>query len=269
MQGPIAQALMLTCAGNAFLRGRDLSGFWPDALVFKFSKSCDFRVVDDKSDRLIAPDPLAWFETLRGAKGLRLHHAPRPREPGQTLFVEARKLAAFVGGGPAWLIEVVGAGPSVIWQGFERFGDRHDPERKVWFNTYLRMCETTPQDDAVSSLAQAAADLDKMLIAIEALARRMQFTPWPDVFASARQTLHADVPETHFFSADFSRYGAAHTEQQRLLGAILGASVFGGMGSWNDIVPEPAFKADYERLSELLFMTVNDAICALANSTYR
>src|SRR5262245_28631831 len=103
-----------------------------------FSKSCDFRVVDEKSDRQIAADPLAWFETLRGAcKGLRLHNMPRPRGPGQTIPVEERMMVGFVGGGPAWLIEAVGEGRSQIWQGYDRLGDRNDPDRKIWLNTYL------------------------------------------------------------------------------------------------------------------------------------
>ena len=71
MQGPIAQALALTCVGNAYLRGEDVAGFWPDASVFRFSKSCDFREVDGDRDELIAADPLAWFETLRSRRGLR------------------------------------------------------------------------------------------------------------------------------------------------------------------------------------------------------
>src|SRR6185295_13587776 len=116
MQGPIAQALALTCVGNAFLCGEDVSGFWPAASVFRFSKSCDFRELAGDHDTLIAADPLAWFETLRGARGLLLHTAPRPRGAQQTIPINERESAGFVGGGPAWIVEVVGAGQSTLWQ---------------------------------------------------------------------------------------------------------------------------------------------------------
>lgn len=268
MQGPVAQALMLTSASNAFLAGRDMHGFWPDAIVFKFSKSCDFRVLDGEDDHLIAPDPLAWFATLRGARGLRLHHVPRPRGPGQTLAVEDRMLAGFVGGGPAWLIEVVREGPSAIWQGFDRLGDRADPERKIWLNTYLRVGETEPQNFALQPLAQARTDLEAALIEIEAVANRMRAENWAEIFATARAALQTP-PADHFFRADFARYAGFDEAQLGMLAAATGSSVFGGMGSWNDNVPGEQDRADYERTSEQLFAALNNAIAALANSTYR
>lgn len=242
MQGPIAQALMLTCAGNAFLAGRDVSGFWPDALVFKFSKSCDFRVVEGDDDQLVAPDPFAWFDTLRGARGLRLHHAPRPRGPDQALAVEERMLAGFVGGGPAWLIEVVGEGRSAIWQGFDRLGDRNDPERKIWRHTYLQVGETEPQEFAAQPLAEARADLDRALFEVEAIAGRMQWENWRQVFAAARGALSTPPPD-HFFRADFERYAGFDDVQQGMVAAASGASVFGGMGSWNDVAPSADLQA--------------------------
>lgn len=269
MQGPIAQALMLTCVGNAFLAGRDVTGFWPDAGVFKFSKCCDFRVVQGDDDRLIAADPLEWFETLHGAHGLRLHHAPRPRGPGQTLDVEDRKLVGFVGGGPIWLIEAVGEGRSAVWQGFDRLGDRNDPGRKIWLHTYLRVADTEPQDFSAQPLSEARADLNAALADIEAFAPRVPYGDWAATFRAARLALNTDAPPEHFFTADFDRYAGFDRARQSLLAGVWNGWVFGGMGSWNDLVPEEADRADYERTSERLFTALNNAIAALANSTYR
>lgn len=264
MNVPILRALLLTCAGNAFLRGRDLAGFWPDAKVFMFSKVCDFRLVDDKSDRERAPNPLAWFETLRGAKGLRLHQTIQPPGPGQTLAVPERMMAGFVGGGRTWLIEVVGEGASTLWQGFSRLGDRNESERKIWRDSYLRIGETTPQDSAPTPLPLMADELNSVLTEIEALARRMSYAPWPDVFGAARACLTA----VDRIDPDFARYADFSDAQQRLLAAVSSSYVFGGMGSWNDIAPADEYQADYDRLSEHLYTTLNDAVCALANSTY-
>ena len=122
MQGDINNALMLTAAGNRFLAGRYIAGFWPDAQTFTFLKACEFRVPDDSEEgALRAADPMAWFASLRPwAKGLRLHHMTRPLEANQMPGIAPRMLVAFVGGGPRWMIEAAGATTSELWQGFLR-----------------------------------------------------------------------------------------------------------------------------------------------------
>ena len=269
MQGPIAQALALTCVGNASLQARDVAGFWPNAQVFRFAKSCDFRVVDDAGDRLIAPDPSAWFETLRGGcGGLRLHNAPRPAAPGQGSIIEERMLVGFVGGGPAWLIEAVGVKRSRLWQGFDRLGDRDDSNQKIWLNTYLLCGETEPQAFSVEPLAVATKVLGEVLQEIEILARNIQADNFAECFRAARAALSAQTIAANRFLDDFVGYGGFDLERQRALQAILDAWVFGAMGSWNDIGAPAQYAANSDRLSEQLFRTLNECICALANSTY-
>lgn len=266
MQGNIAQALALTTVGNAFLQGRDVSDFWPNARVFMFSKSCDFRVVDEKNDTLIAADPLAWFATLRGScKGLRLHNAPRPRGPGQSIPVEERMMVGFVGGGPAWLIEAVGKDRSRIWQGYDRLGDRDDPQRKIWLNTYLLEGETTPQEFSATPLAQAVDELESVLPKIETLARNAKLENFAECFRSAREALSAKSIDADPLTDDYVRYAGLDLPRLRVLGAASAAWVFGGMGSWNDV---GAGGAEADALSERLLRALIDAICAVANSTY-
>ena len=54
-------------------------------------------------------------------------------------------------------------------------------------------------------------------------------------------------------------------EQLGILEAIMSASVFGGMGSWNDIGGEGE---RYDELSQRLYVSLNDVTAGLANSTY-
>ena len=266
MQGPIAQALALTCVGNSYLRGEDVSGFWPEASVFRFSKGCDFREVDGDRDTLIAADPLVWFETLRGARGLLLHTAPRPRGPGQTIPINERQSAGFVGGGPAWIIEAVGAEQSTLWQGHDRLGDRGDPQQKIWLNTYLLSARTKLETHQRMALADASRTLEKALREIETLARDLA-PAWSETFASARASLNADKPDA-FYYADIADCARFSVEQRQILGAVSMGWVFGGMGSWNDMAAPEARAAEYERVSEELFCALIDAICALANSSF-
>ena len=266
MQGPIAQALALTCVGNAYLRGEDVAGFWPDASVFRFSKSCDFREVDGDRDELIAADPLAWFETLRSRRGLRLHTAPRPRGPQQTIPISERQSVGFVGGGPAWIIEAAGAERSALWQGYDRLGDRNDPQQKIWLNTYLRSAETLPATHRQMTLPDASRALNQALVEIETMARLVA-PAWSETFIAAREILNTEKPDAGYYSdiADCARFSA---EQRQMLGAVSAGWVFGAMGSWNDIGAPEGQVGEVERVSEELFRALIDAICALANSTF-
>ncbi|MFZ2031981.1 MAG: hypothetical protein WAU68_16840 [Vitreimonas sp.] len=268
MQGPIAQALALTCVGNSFLRGRDVSGFWPDASVFRFSKTCDFRWVEGERDQLIAADPMAWFETLRaeGCKGLRLHHAPRARGPKQTIPAPDRMLVGFVGGGPAWPIEQVGGGSPVLWQGFDRVGNPRDADGKIWLNTYLHQGETVPQNLRALSMLEITSSLAPVLAEIATLAAKLEEERFAKRFRSARVVLEASEPAGP--SSDFVHYAPLDAMQLKLLNTVETTWVFGGMGSWNDVGAPEELKADYERLSEALFALCCDAICAIANATY-
>ncbi|MEQ1782730.1 MAG: hypothetical protein ABMA14_15305, partial [Hyphomonadaceae bacterium] len=102
MNGHVYHQLMLTCAGNMFLRGGDVSGFWPNADAYRFDKSCEFRTPPQQDGAkddfpLVAADPLQWFATLKAdALGLRLHHLKRVRGPDQTLDTPDRMLAGMV-----------------------------------------------------------------------------------------------------------------------------------------------------------------------------
>lgn len=268
MQGNVAQALALVCVGNAALSGRDVRGFWPDASVFRFSKLCEFLVPNGDDWRQVAGDPLQWFETLKpSCIGLRLHVAPRPLQTGQMPLPE-RMSVGFVGGGPRWLIETAGRERSQVWQGFDKLLDRKDPQQKIWANGYLLQGETEPQSLTADPLGLATTELDAVLLEIEQLAREMQAGNFAECFASARQALASGETPSSFYE-DIVNYSGMSLEAQRALAAVSNAWVFGGMGSWNDIGAPTELNERYERDSEALFQSLQRAIGAVANSTYR
>lgn len=269
MQGPIAQALALTAVGNAFLGGRDIAGFWPDASVFRFSKACEFLKPDATAlhgFKSFAADPVAWFAMSKqeGVHGFRLHAAPRPRGPNQTIEMSERMSVGFVGGGPRWLIEAVGPVHSEIWEGFDRLGDRDDPAQKIWLNAYLMQGETVPQALAHTPVAQAIADLSQVLPEIEALAREEGSPHFAECFERARAAL-ASADAEPGADHELVAYAGLAPNSVRLLAAIECAWVFGGMGSWNDGVGDER----HEEVSDDLFGVLIDGIVAVANATYR
>lgn len=267
MQGNIDQALTLVAAGNAYLRDGRLDGFWPNARTFAFTKSCEFRIASESGEGefpLRASDPLAWFTSLKPwASGLRLHHMERPLQPNQMPGIAPRMLVAFVGGGPRWIIEAVGAQTSEMWEGFDRLGDRKDPNRKIWSTTYVLLGETRPDAMAATAFEPAVARLRAALERIEAFSRAQSYDPFTACFERARAALDGSGEPTA--AGDLARYAGLSDQQLRTYAAIEHAWVFGGMGSWNDI---GGTGPEYDEVSEALFAALNDAVCGVANSTF-
>lgn len=258
------QCLTLVAAGNAALRGVNLGRFWPDALVFRWTEQVEFVVPRSPTEfAVVAADPPAWFDWLKGNyEGLRLHTAPM-RQNAEVGAMPERMLAGMVGGGPRWLIEVVGESRSLLWEGYDRLGDRDAPDRRIWRTAYVLEGETERQDAvADADIAAAAQDLDTALVEIEAVARAIDAANFADVFADARAALSKAPDEEHDLGAPLSE------PARRVVAAAMRASVFGGMGSWNDMGVADAHKRDYERTSEALFLALQRAVAAAANSTF-
>ncbi|MBK8839167.1 MAG: hypothetical protein IPO30_10830 [Hyphomonadaceae bacterium] len=272
MNGHIASAVALVCAGNQFLAGQNIEGFWPDAPVFNFMKLIEFRQPpssgkDADDFPLVASDPMEWFEQLKPwRRGLRLHQIVPTRGPDQQLDVPDRMLAGFVGGGQRWLIEAAGETESEIWEPFHRVGDQNDPERRIWKCTYILQWKAPRADvdaDAGPTLDTAVAAFRKSLVHIETYARDEKYDNFADIFNEATDTIDAGKPAIE--QGDMGRFTGFDDKQAAIFEACSRAWVFGGMGSWNDL----GGGERYDRVSQALYDSLNACIAALANSTFR
>lgn len=274
MNGHVYTNLLLTCAGNHFLRGGDINGFWPGSDAFRFTGLCEFRetpvdAAEGAEYPLVAADPLSWFERLKpGFCGLRLHHTMRVKSASQQLEVSDRMLAGMVGGGQRWLIEAVGEAESEVWEGFERIGDRADPNRKIWLWTFIRQGKAPRReldaDAAKRGLDDAVARFRQALVEVEAYARAETYDNFAEIFREAISELDraAEGVAADWGDARFTGFDARRLS---IMSAASRASMFGGMGSWNDL----GGGETYDKVSEALYATLNDCIMALANSTFR
>lgn len=272
MNGHIASAVAIVCAGNRYLAGQDIEGFWPDAPVFNFTKLVEFRHApasgkgtDDHP--LVASDPMEWFETLKPrCRGLRLHHVVPVRGPDQQIDVPDRMLAGFVGGGARWLIEAAGSEQSEIWEPFHRLGDRSDPQRRIWKCTHIMLAKAPRHelDPDMAPLDKAVAALRKALVHIETYARDEEQESFADIFNEAVDTIDAGKPSIE--QGDMARFTGFDDRHAAIFEACSRAWVFGGMGSWNDI---GGSGERYDRVSQALYDTLNACVAALANSTFR
>lgn len=269
MQTNILRSLALVTVGNAALAGRDVSAFWPGAEIHRYNKQLEFLLARGPEDYVgVAAEPAAWMAKLKelGCLGLRLHNAPMQQRPGVAPQSE-RMLVGMVGGGPRWLIEAVYAPRCEVWEGYDRIGDREDPERKIWLTAYIMIGETQPQDDADRDIPGAEREVRAAITEIEAFARTLPGAPFAAEFAGALSALDGSAPTSS--ALDFVELTDLNPDARRLLAGTAQAWVFGAMGSWNDVGVEAALLPRYNETSEILFQALQRAVVAIANSTYR
>ena len=271
MQGPVENALMIVCAGNAYLQGENIDGFWPNARTFKFLELCEFRLRPESGDAedefpLFAADPMAWFASLKPwCRALRLHCISSERQPNQDTEAPDRMLVGLVGGGPRWLIEAVGERRSQLWEGYHRLGDRNAADGRIWRCMHVPCGEADPDQVTGPNILFAITDLKKVLVEIEAYAREQNLDGFADCFARASKAAKAEDIDDIPWAGEVYAWTGFNKMQLGWLAAIQHAWVFGGMGSWNDV--GASGDARYEELSERLYRTLNACTTGLANST--
>lgn len=269
MQGTIVQTLGLVLASNARQRDIDLEPFWPEASIFRF---CAFvRFVDGKrrglfrrAGKLISPDPNAWIERNTAfGHGARVHVVPR-NDPN----IPDRHSVGFVGGGPRWLIEIVGAQTSELWESDWAVIDQNAPEQRIWGVQYVRLADAWQGEaPAHRPLSAIRADLEEVLPTIAEFAKDHELENFSESFAQSVALLQPDGPARSAYHADLAPKGLLSDDAERLLAAAQTAWVFGAMGSWNDVWFEGDW-ATYTELSDKLFSLLIEGAAAATNSSF-
>ena len=270
MQGSIAQIVALVLFGNQYLSGTPVTDFWPSASVFQFDATVHFVVLSGqtspRTETVIAPDPMAWFDWLKAEKiaGLRLHFVPKSKTPK-----EDRAQAGFAGGGGRWLIEAIrDTQTSDFWEARWRLGDRAAADRKIWIVTYGRIAEGDRRRSEVDPpLAKLKDDFEQVLGEIAEFADQHDKANFAVSFRRGQALLYDQHPLAEGYHGDFVRSSRLSLEGAQLLGAAVAAWVFGGMGSWNDMSFEGEDQKRYDNLSDSLFVLLTRAITASANTT--
>ena len=268
MNGPMAQIVALTCHGNAFLRGQDVGTFYPDNPTFAFCDRVSFATVNKMffggiREHVVAKNPNAWFSQLAaaGAKELRLSLAARSG-PDTT----SRMSDGFDSGG-TWTIEVRLPGSrSEYWAARWHVWKKDAPDQRIWRVLYGRtssgntlVMRTPPLDSARSRLTKSTQDM-------LAFASNHQCGDFAQVFRDALDMLDANGKKVAVYHTDLAPQGLLSAEAGTMLAACQKAWVFGGMGSWNDLVFEGEAQQTYLHLSGQHFRIVNEAISAATNS---
>ena len=267
MVGPIAQLVALACFLNVKLRGQTVPTFFPSNSTATFCDRIRFMRPGKREEddwEIVASSTDDWFDWVATQNYLfaYLDYAP-VNDP----LLSDRLSAGFVGGGGRWLLGTAKHGECDYWQAGWKVWDQKAPDRRIWRVDYgLMGFDNEFQGVPKSDLVALSEEFTSTLSAIEQFARKHQLDGFADAFALGRKCLQSDDPLSLIFHKDLSPDGLLDLNSLRLLAACQAASVFGGMGSWNDMSFDGEEGKTYDQLSDSLFALINRSICAATNS---
>jgi hypothetical protein len=122
--------------------------------------------------------------------------------------------------------------------------------KKLWDVAYDEQVWSNPPAEK-PKFQDRTADFIEVLHGIKQLAEKLEFPSWAEWFQNALTCLKRDQIEP----------GVLPHSNQRLLNAASAASVFGGMGSWNDspqyaAYHEKGLRAEFDSLSSRLYREI-------------
>jgi hypothetical protein len=271
MNGTASQLLSLITFGNQYLKTNQVpDNYYPTNPVFKFCNQVDFMHLSSLPDgttteKAIAANPAAWFKLLEqeGCRELKAYYHPSEGNANNT---PDHKLAGFVGGGGAWLIEAIYPSYSDFWAARWQVTKQDDPNQNIWSVNYGRTVHQTDTINFKPDTDDIRTGLSNALTDIKQFAESHQLSNWATIFNKALQVLQGNIPADEWLDGQISKEGYDQKELQ-LICAAMSAHVFGGMGSWNDLgFDKPDDNARYEELSFRLYDYMNRALIGGVNS---
>ena len=208
-----------------------------------------------------------WLVQLRDRGGRRLwlvvHEGRAP------MGAPPRMMAGFANAGRSAVVVDLGAAAEV-WTATWEVGVKPGPGRTAIWDVVYSSTLVGPVGEELSApeVGPAFERLQAALAAAEAFALSQDETwiaEWAEVFRAALDAGAADPSGGHYAGILPER---GFSDQARRLVAMAGqAWVFGGMGSWNDVVvSEEPGRTRYGEVSEELFQAVLHGIEAAANA---
>lgn len=268
MVGTLSQIVALVSYGNAYLHGREIGSAFSNNAEFQYCNSVEFLF--PKPTRFwfgkesLADSPLKWLKTLKDRKCLRLKLSHLDT---QNSGAPNHILVAFVGGGGRWFIESVYEAGSDYWEGRWEVTNQSAPDRRIWRVSYSVVVKNTkPSQNTQIDLADVHGRFEHTLLEIHSFAQKQKVDNFAAWFRNGIDSLRSDSVSEKKYHKDLVPEGWYSLEAERLLAAASNAWVFGGMGSWNDLLFEGEEKKVYDDLSARLYSVINESVVAAVNS---
>jgi hypothetical protein len=268
MNGTIAQIVALTCHVNAFLKGAGVREFFHKNSTCTFCDRVTFVTVEKSffgktKEKLVAKTPQEWCQLLKTSGAVRVRLSSTPQNDSH---ISDRMSAGFVGGGGTWSMEVLlPKNRSEFWIARWEVWNENAPEQRIWRVTYGRVSEGTTAKSKANETQDTVTRLTQALREIHSFSAKQDCGGFTQCFADALETLDSGEKNLHGYHRDLAPTGHLSDQALSILDACQKAWVFGGMGSWNDMGFDGEDQKEYERVSEQLFQTVNQATSEAAN----
>jgi len=269
MNGTIAQLVAITCHLNTALLEGKWDPFFPDNSTCQFCDSITFRTHPLPLPALgrwtaVWGTPDKWFAW---AIDQRFERAALFHESTDQAQFPDRMSAAFAGGGGRWFLGVQKGRTVQSWFPSWTVGNPQAPDRRIWRVVYRRIGKEPIQIPS-ADLSQIVADFSSALMVVEQFASKHDLDFWAERFRNALACLVSDDPMGLAPLKDLAPTGLLDLPALQLLAAAQSAWVFGGMGSWNDLLFDGEDQVRYDLISQQLFDVVNLAICSGTNAVH-
>jgi hypothetical protein len=264
MDGRLSQMIALVSAVHGGIAGNAYDT--QDVLrhnLFAYCNTVSFFNSDGgvASDDEKPQDIGQWLSSViqAGVKGAWLDY-----ESSSKSAIPDHQMVAFANGGGAWNIVLSFADHMEVWDSNWRVRERRFfmNRNRLWNVTYRcihRSSEVVlpPPADLFAVEKQLAASL----LQIRDFAAEHKLSNWTNCFELAYQALQSERDPLESLQAFLIYRDCCPSQASRLLSASAKAWVFGGMGSWNDLIFKTAVDhEEYERLSSELYLAIMNAI---------
>jgi hypothetical protein len=262
MTGELSQMIWLTSAVNAYLIEQlDAADFYPGNPIFHHAQNVRFVQPGwlGIGGKTLAEEPRSWLAQLR-QKGAKRAHLCRTRSATALPHHGNDSI-----NGDSWALQIDFPGHCDHWTTQWETARTRAGDGKIWSITY-RLTEREPYAPTPQvPLLPIVKEMKTALASIRHFTDAREMQHWTDIFDSAIRCLDEgpSFPE-YVKPVSLSHYPR---DAQRLLAASYRAWVFGGMGSWNDLVFSLSEdNQTHDSLSRLLHATIVKAVQESVNS---
>lgn len=272
MNGPLAQIVSITAHANAEIESTSSTTYSLNNSTAQFCRKIKyidwvkkqgllslFKVQKKHVEKPLANDFLSWINFLKIENVKQLFHHYIPSENPQ---ISDRMTAGFVGGGGRWLIEAWKGNSSDYWEAKWEVTDHDAEDRRIWTVTYARISRNDiVRKNMHSGLSGITDKLKNAILACKTFSESHQLEGWKEYFVNALDCLECGNTNLKtIYHKDIIPLSKYSDEAKRILFSVQSAWVFGGMGSWNDMMFENNDQNLYEMISDQLFKALCEAI---------
>lgn len=266
MNGTLALLIALISYGNEYLsKGVSFHQLDFNNSTLLYCNTIEFNKSDSSLNIVtVADNPQHWFEFLKkeGCKKLRICY----RQSNSASHVRDYQSDSFLGGGGHWLIEAIYNSYSGYWSFDQRVTRPDAIDKRILSVSLTAIQEKSPQLQPVLPVEKARQDLSTALTSIEEFATNSKQDRWASIFKKALDALNNPKPNIDYYK-DFIISEQYSLPRKQLLFSASLADVFGGIGSWNDILYSNIEQNKVNiQLSADLYDKINAAVVAAVNN---